>query len=94
MDMTSTQSLALLRRGPVFIQATLLSTVGKVIVCSGIIALGAQLELKLPYTPVPITGQSLSVVIGGLLFGRKIAFAGTAAYLLEGASGLPVFSGG
>jgi biotin transport system substrate-specific component len=33
-------------------------------------------------------------VIGGLLFGRKIALAGTAAYLLEGASGFPVFSGG
>lgn len=94
MHMTSTQSLALLRRGPVFIQTTLLSNVGKVIVCSGIIALGAQLELKLPYTPVPITGQSLSVVIGGLLFGRKIALAGTVAYLIEGASGLPVFSGG
>jgi biotin transport system substrate-specific component len=94
MYMTSTQSLAVLRRGPASIPTTVLSDIGKVIVCSGIIALGAQLELKLPYTPVPITGQSLSVVIGGLLFGRKIAFAGTAAYLLEGASGLPVFSGG
>ena len=92
--MTSTQSLPLLTRGPAFIPTTVLSNVGKVIVCSGIIALGAQLEIKLPYTPVPITGQSLSVVIGGLLFGRKIALAGTAAYLLEGASGLPVFSGG
>ena len=92
--MTSTQSLAVLRRGPASIPTTVLSDIGKVIVCSGIIALGAQLELKLPYTPVPITGQSLSVVLGGLLFGRKIALAGTAAYLLEGASGLPVFSGG
>jgi len=66
----------------------------KVIACSVIIAAGAQLELKLPYTPVPITGQSLSVVIAGLTFGRKVAVAGTLAYLCEGMMGLPVFSGG
>lgn len=92
--MTSTQSPAMHRLGPEVIPTRILTNVVKVIACSCIIALGAQLELKLPYTPVPITGQSLSVVIGSLLFGRKIALAGTATYLLEGASGLPVFSGG
>ena len=92
--MASTQSLALPNSdAPSTTHQVALSAL-KVIACSIIIAAGAQLELKLPYTPVPITGQSLSVVIAGLTFGRKIALAGTFAYLCEGMIGLPVFSGG
>ena len=94
VHMTSTQSHALLSRDHAFVPTQILTVIGKTIAYSCIVALGAQLELKLPYTPVPITGQSLSIVVGGLLFGRQIALAGTAAYLLEGAAGLPVFSGG
>ena len=94
VHMTSTQSHALLSRDHAFVPTQILTVIGKTIAYSFIVALGAQLELKLPYTPVPITGQSLSIVVGGLLFGRQIAIAGTAAYLLEGAAGLPVFSGG
>jgi biotin transport system substrate-specific component len=92
--MTSTQSLGTLLREPASVPTRVLPYVGKAILCSCIIALGAQIEIRLPYTPVPITGQSLSIVISGLLFGRTLAIAGTAAYLLEGAAGLPVFSGG
>jgi biotin transport system substrate-specific component len=94
VHMASTQSLALPNSdAPSAIHQVALSAL-KVIACSVIIAAGAQIELKLPYTPVPITGQSLSIVIAGLTFGRKIAVAGAFAYLCEGMMGLPVFSGG
>jgi len=94
VHMASTQSLALPNSdAPSALHQVALSAL-KVVACSVIIAAGAQLELKLPYTPVPITGQSLSVVIAGLTFGRKIAVAGAVAYLCEGMMGLPVFSGG
>ena len=92
--MTSTQSLGTHLGEPALVPTRVLPYVGKAILCSCIIALGAQIEIRLPYTPIPITGQSLSIVISGLLFGRKLALAGTGAYLLEGAAGLPVFSGG
>ena len=92
--MASTYSHALDQRDAPTYRHRMASTVLQVLSCSAIVAIGAQLELKLPFTPVPITGQSLSVVIVGLLFGRNIAVSGVAAYLLEGASGLPVFSGG
>jgi biotin transport system substrate-specific component len=94
VHMASTQSLALPNSdAPSALHQVALSAL-KVVACSVIIAAGAQIELKLPYTPVPITGQSLSVVIAGLTFGRKIAVAGAVAYLCEGMMGLPVFSGG
>ena len=92
--MASTQSLALPNSNAPRFASSAINTAFKVVACSAIIAIGAQIELKLPYTPVPITGQSLSVVIAGLTFGRKIALAGTIAYLCEGMIGLPVFSGG
>jgi len=71
-----------------------LSQLTKVVAVSAIIAAGAQLEIRLPYTPVPITGQTLSIVLCGLTFGRAAAMCGTLMYLAEGAAGLPVFSGG
>ena len=94
VHMASTHSLALPNSDAPSTTHQLALSALKVIACSVIIAAGAQLELKLPYTPVPITGQSLSVVIAGLTFGRKIALTGAFAYLCEGIIGLPVFSGG
>jgi len=92
--MANTHSLAFPNSDAPFTTHRLALTAIKVIAASMIIVVGAQLELKLPYTPVPITGQSLSVVIAGLTFGRKVAVAGALAYLCEGMMGLPVFSGG
>lgn len=58
------------------------------------IALSAQIVLRLPFSPVPITGQTFSVLLVGALLGSKRGMLSVLAYLAEGAMGLPVFSGG
>jgi biotin transport system substrate-specific component len=57
-------------------------------------ALAAQVQIPLPWTPVPLTGQSFAVLLSGALLGPGRAFAAQALYLAEGALGLPVFAGG
>ncbi len=54
----------------------------------------AYLSFSVPFSPVPITGQTLGVMIIALALGRTRALAVTMAYLLEGIAGLPVFAGG
>ena len=50
--------------------------------------------IAIPIGPVPIVLQNLFVYLTGLLLGSKWGFTGMAVYLLAGACGLPVFSGG
>ncbi len=47
----------------------------------------------IPVNVVPITLQTLFVMLAGLLAGKKIALTSTSLYLVLGAVGLPVFSG-
>ncbi len=54
----------------------------------------AQLEIKLPFTPVPITGQTLGVLLVGASLGPGLGVIAMALYLLQGAIGFPFFSGG
>jgi biotin transport system substrate-specific component len=67
-----------------------------VLVVGTSIAIGAvaQLEIRLPWTPIPVTLQPLAVFIAGAALGSRRAAAAIAAYLLQGAVGLPVFAGG
>src|ERR1700722_2876799 len=56
------------------------------------IAFMTQIQIFLPFTPVPITGQTFAVAtVGALLGGRKGALS-VIAYLIEGAMGLPFFT--
>jgi len=66
-----------------------------VLVCagSGLIALGAQVRFALPFSPVPVTGQTFAVLLVAAALGR-LGLASVIAYLVEGAGGLPVFAGG
>ena len=52
----------------------------------------AQVALPLPFTPVPITGQTLGVLLVGAALGSRRAAASLTLYLIEGASGLPFFA--
>jgi biotin transport system substrate-specific component len=61
---------------------------------SGLIALSAVLAVRLPISPVPITGQTFAVLLVGALLGWRRGVATVGLYLLEGACGLPVFAGG
>lgn len=54
----------------------------------------AQFEIRLPFTPVPITGQTLGVLVVGASLGAGLGAASLALYLAQGAIGLPFFSGG
>lgn len=58
-----------------------------------VIALLAQVAIPLPFTPVPITGQTLGVLLIGALLGRWRGVVAVFAYLMEGLAGLPVFAG-
>lgn len=65
---------------------------GIVVGASLIVALCARVTVPLPFTPVPLTLQNFGVLLVGLLLGSRRGFAALALYLVEGASGLPVFS--
>ena len=54
-----------------------------------VVAALAQISIKLPFTPVPITGQTLAVLVVGTAFGWMRAFATVGLYLAEIAVGLP-----
>ena len=54
----------------------------------------AQIRIPLPFTPVPLTGQTFAVLLSGAVLGSRRGFASQALYLAEGAAGLPVFAGG
>lgn len=61
---------------------------------SFIMALLSQVEIILPFTPVPITLQAQTALLLGALLGPKRGFAAIALYICQGAMGLPVFAGG
>lgn len=65
-----------------------------VITGSLLIAALAQIEIPLPFTPVPITGQTLAVLLIGAALGSKRGVAALLLYITEGALGLPFFAGG
>jgi biotin transport system substrate-specific component len=66
--------------------------VGLVIGFSLLTALAAQVVI--PIGPIPITGQTFAVLLTGALLGSRLGALAMIAYLVEGASGLPFFSGG
>ena len=63
------------------------------IVLMGSILLAISSKIKIPFYPVPMTMQTLVVLIIGIGFGWKLGVATIALYLVEGIIGLPVFSG-
>jgi biotin transport system substrate-specific component len=59
-----------------------------------VVAISAQIRLTVPFSPVPVTAQTLAVLLGGALLGMRRGTLATAAYLAGGAMGLPFFAGG
>ena len=59
-----------------------------------LIGLSAQIAIWLPFSPVPVTGQTFAVLIIGALFGARRGSLAVLAYILEGTVGLPVFVSG
>jgi biotin transport system substrate-specific component len=65
-----------------------------IVVISGSIFIALSAQVIVPFEPVPVTLQTLAVLIIGLSFGSKLGLATVFTYLLEGAVGLPVFAYG
>ena len=59
----------------------------------GSLALWVSAKLSIPFWPVPLTMQTLVVLVIGMAFGARLGAATVLLYLAEGAVGLPVFSG-
>jgi len=57
-------------------------------------ALCAQIVIPLPFSPVPLTGQTFAVLLTAAALGPLRGLAGQALYLALGLVGLPFFQGG
>lgn len=59
---------------------------------TALIAAGAHISLRLPFTPVPLTMSDFAVLLVGMALGPVAGFSALLLYLAEGAAGLPVFN--
>ena len=59
----------------------------------GTVLLAISSKIKIPFYPVPMTMQTLVVLLLGITLGWKLGLATVTLYLFEGLIGLPVFSG-
>jgi biotin transport system substrate-specific component len=57
-------------------------------------AIAAQITIHLPFTPVPLTGQTFAVLLSGTVLGSRRGMASQALYWAMGAVGLPFYSAG
>lgn len=55
-------------------------------------ALAAQVSVVLPFTPVPITGQTFAVLLAGTALGSRLGAASQLLYVVLGAVGLPFYA--
>jgi len=77
---------------PIAADSSLLRKAGIVLAGSALVAVCAHIALPLYFTPVPLTLQTLAVLLLGLLLSPRLAAATLVSYLIEGAAGLPVFT--
>jgi len=72
--------------------ATLVHDVLLVAAAAGMVGALAQVSIHLSFTPVPITGQTLGVLVSGTALGWKRASAAMALYGVVGVAGVPWFA--
>jgi biotin transport system substrate-specific component len=65
-----------------------------VVGASLITAAAARIALPVPWSPVPLTGQTFAVLLTGAALGARRAVLAQVLYLFEGTMGLPFFAGG
>jgi biotin transport system substrate-specific component len=78
----------------VFPRAGLLVDALLVVAGAGLVALCAQIEIPLGFTPVPISGQTFAVLLVGASLGPLLGAASLLLYFCVGLIGAPVYSGG
>ncbi len=74
--------------------AQLLGDAVRVIAFSFLITLFARISIHFGDNPVPITGQTLAVLLTGAVLGARLGLLATLAYMCQGMAGMHVFAGG
>lgn len=74
-----------------------MSGTAKLVICAMFTALTAicsWIQIELPFTPVPVNLATLAVMLAGCILGPVYGTVSQIVYVLLGAIGAPVFSGG
>lgn len=72
-------------------RVALASRIAAVLLGTALLALSAKVQV--PFWPVPMTMQTLVVLLIGAAYGSRLGAATVLLYLVEGGAGLPVFAG-
>ncbi len=56
-------------------------------------AVGAQIQVPLPFSPVPVVLSNFFAILAGLALGVRLGVASQVAYVAAGVAGLPIFAG-
>ena len=80
-------------RATVFPRSTALTQALFVMGGVGFTTLMAQVAIPVPGSPVPVTGQTLAVLLIGTTYGARLGLMTFATYLLAGVAGAPIFAG-
>jgi biotin transport system substrate-specific component len=75
------------------VPASLLAEVALVVGAAALVGALAQISIHLSFTPVPITGQTLGVMLAGTALGWRRAGLAMALYVAAGIIGVPWFAG-
>ncbi|MGO9078588.1 MAG: biotin transporter BioY [Streptosporangiaceae bacterium] len=90
------QSIALRRPRPLVLADLLPGTIVRdvllVIGAAGFVGALAQISIHLSFTPVPVTGQTLGVLLAGTALGWRRGAAAMALYAVAGVAGVPWFA--
>jgi biotin transport system substrate-specific component len=81
-------------RSAIFPRSTLLTSALLVVAGAGLVAASAQVSIPLPFTPVPVTGQTFAVCLVGASLGPVAGALSLTLYLLAGIAGAPVYADG
>lgn len=68
------------------------AAVTDVVGVAGLVALGAWIRFPLPFSPVPVTLQTFSVLLASYLVAQRRAAVGIGLYLALGLTGAPLFA--
>jgi len=75
-------------------RATVWRDLALILAFSVFTTLAAYIAIRLPFSPVPITAQTLAVLMAGAVLGSRRGALSQLAYIGQGLIGLPVFAGG
>jgi len=81
-------------RAAVLPRSTAISNVGLLLGGTLFLSAMAQIAIPVPGSPVPVTGQTLGVLLLGTAYGATLGLSTFAFYLLMGIAGAPIFASG